>query len=109
MRYDEFRDRLEGALQRNGLHFHGLQRVETIELPNTTRHWKVTVDGAAPPNPEPFHVSAEMGFAWSPFDSARAYTCEEDLLIELTGRRKQLPRTERRWKRVDITLSAGLA
>ena len=37
MRYDEFRDQLEAALQRNSLHFHGLQRVETIELANTVR------------------------------------------------------------------------
>ena len=108
MRYDEFRDRLEAALQRNDLYFHSLQRVETIDLANTERHWKVYVYGAAPPSPEPFHVSAEIGFAWSPFDAARAYTCEEDLLTELTGRRKRLPRTERRWRRVDFSLHAGL-
>ena len=35
MRYDEFRDQLEAALQRNSLHFRGLRRVETIELANT--------------------------------------------------------------------------
>jgi len=107
VRYDEFRDRLEAALQRNGLYFHSLQRVETIELANTLRQWKVYVYGA-PPSPEPFHVSAEIGFAWSPFDAARAYAREEDLLTELTGRRKRLPRTERRWKRVDLSLHAGL-
>jgi hypothetical protein len=98
VRYDEFRDRLEAALQRNGLYFHSLQRVETIELANTLRQWKVYVYGAAPPSPEPFHVSAEISFAWSPFDAARAYAREEDLLTELTGRRKQLPRTVRRWR-----------
>jgi hypothetical protein len=108
VRYDEFRDRLEAALQRDGLYFHSLQRVETIELANTLRHWKVYVYGGAPPSPEPFHVSAEIGFAWTPFDAARAYTREEDLLTELTGRRKQLLRTERRWKRVDLSLHAGL-
>ena len=74
MRYDEFRDQLEAALERNSLHFHGLQRVETIELANTVRHWKVYAHGAAPPSTEPFHVSAEIGFAWSPFDAARS-TC----------------------------------
>jgi hypothetical protein len=65
VRYDEFRDQLEAALERNSLHFHGLQRVETIELANTVRHWKVYTHGAAPPSTEPFHVSAEIGFAWS--------------------------------------------
>jgi hypothetical protein len=108
VRYDEFRDQLEAALQGNSLNFHSLQRVETIELANTVRHWKVYVHGAARPSAEPFHVSAEIGFAWSPFDAARACAREEDLLTELIGRRKQLPRTERRWKRVDLSLHAGL-
>ena len=106
MRYDEFRDELEAALQRNSLHFHSLQRVETIELANTVQHWKVYADGAAPPSTEPFRVSAEI--AWSPFDAARSYAREEDLLTELIGRKKRLPRTERRWKRVDLRLHASL-
>ncbi len=96
MRYDDFRDRLEAALQRNGLYTHSFQRVETIELANAARHWKVYVYGVAPPSVEPFHVSAEINFEWNPFDAARAYTCEEDLLTELMARRKRLPRTERR-------------
>jgi hypothetical protein len=68
VRYDEFRGQLEAALERNSLHFHGLQRVETIELANTLRHWKVCALGAAPPSTEPFHVSAEIGFAWTRVD-----------------------------------------
>jgi len=78
VRYDEFRDQLEAALQGNSLHFHGLQRVETIELANTVRHWKVHAHGAAPLGAEPFHISAEIGFAWSPFDAARSYAREEE-------------------------------
>ena len=62
MRYDEFRVQLEAALQRNSLHFRSLQRVETIELANTVRPWKVDVHGAARPSAEPFHVSAEISF-----------------------------------------------
>jgi hypothetical protein len=108
VRYDEFRDQLEAALERNSLHFHTLQRVETIELANTVRHWKACAHGAAPPSTEPFHVSAEIGFAWSPFDAARSYAREEDLLTELIGRKKRLPRTERRWTRVDLWLHARL-
>jgi hypothetical protein len=108
VRYDEFRGQLEAALERNSLHFHGLQRVETIELANTLRHWKACDLGAAPPSTEPFHVSAEIGFAWSPFDAARSYAREEDLLTELIGRKKRLPRTERRWTRVDLWLRARL-
>jgi hypothetical protein len=55
----------------------------------------------------PFHVSA-IEFTWSPVDAARAFTCEEDLLTELVGRRARLPRTERRWTRVDLSLHATL-
>jgi hypothetical protein len=41
------------------------------------RHWKVCAHGAAPPSIEPFHVSAEIGFAWSPFDAARSYAAKK--------------------------------
>ena len=44
----------------------------------------------------------------APADAARAHTCEEDLLTELIGRRKRPARTERRWKRVDLSLHATL-
>ena len=85
MRYAEFRDRLEEALHEAGLVFHDAdRRVETIDLANTVRSWKVSVWRAAPRSAEPFHVSAVIGFEWSPADAARAYTCEEDLLTEPT-------------------------
>jgi hypothetical protein len=45
VRYDEFRDQLEAALQRNSLYFHGLQRVETIELGRLTPTNLRTRDG----------------------------------------------------------------
>jgi hypothetical protein len=53
-------------------------------------------------------MSAVIGFDWSPVDAARAYTCEEDLLTELVGRRRRSPRTEHRWTRVDLSLHASL-
>ena len=109
MRYAEFRDRLEGALQAAGLFFQGAdRRVETIDLAHTTRSWKVHLFGAAVPSADPFHVSAEIGFEWSPADAARAYTTEEDLLTELVGRRRRPIRTERRWTRIDLSLRASL-
>ena len=109
MRYAEFRDRLEDALQEAGLFFHDAdRRVETIDLADTVRSWKGYVCRAAPQRAEPFHVSAEIGFEWNPVDAARAYTCEEDLLTELLGRRRQPTRTERRWTRIDLSLHASL-
>ena len=107
MRYAEFRDRLEDALREAGLIFHHDRRVETIDLADTVRSWKVFA-GTAAPGTEPFHVSALIGFEWDPVDSARAYTCEEDLLTELVGRRRRPIKTERRWMRVDASLHASL-
>lgn len=109
MRYAEFRDRLEAALHAEGLFFPGAdRRVETIDLADTVRSWKVNVYRAAPDDTKPFDVSAVIGFEWSPVDAARAYTSEEDLVTELVGRRRRSPRTERRWMRVDLSLHANL-
>jgi len=109
VRYAEFRDQLEDALYEAGLFFRGAdRRVETIDLENTVRHWMVPVHRTTSVDAEPFHVFGAVEFAWSPVDAARAYTCEEDLLTELVGRRTRLPKTERRWTRVDLSLHATL-
>lgn len=109
MRYAEFRDRLEAALQDAGLSIHGAnRRIETIDIADTARTWKVDVRRDASPRADPFHVSAAISFEWSPVDAARAYTTEEDLLTELVGRRRRPIRTERRWARIDLSLSASL-
>ena len=108
MRYAEFRGRLEDALQEVGLFIHDIDRVETIDLADSSRRWKVYIIRAAPRSADPFQVSAEIGFDWTPVDAARAYTCEEDLLMQLIGRRRRPTRTERRWKRVDLSLCANL-
>lgn len=109
MRYDEFRDRLEEALQEAKVYVGGAdRRIESIDIDNSVRRWKVFVWRAAPRSAEPFHVSAEMNFEWSPLDAARGYTCEEDVLTELVGRRKRPTRTELRWVRVDLILHASL-
>jgi hypothetical protein len=108
VRYAEFRDRFEDALQQVGLFNHDAHRVETIDLAATAQRWKVYIIRAAPRSAEPFQVSAEIGFEWTPVDAARAYTCEEDLLMQLIGRRRRPTRTECRWKRVDLSLRANL-
>jgi hypothetical protein len=38
----------------------------------------------------------------------KLYTSEEDLLMELVGRKKRPTRTERKWTRIDISLHASL-
>jgi hypothetical protein len=109
VRYAEFRDQLEGALRQESLFVPGAdRRMELIELEDSVRHWKVHVHRATPANTEPFHVFAAIEFKWRPVDAARAHTCEEDLLMELVGRRARVPRTEPRWSRVDLSLCATL-
>jgi hypothetical protein len=109
VRYAEFRDQLEAALRQEGLFFTGAnRRSEKIDLADTVRSWKVHVFRAGPDDTEPFYVSAAIGFKWSPVDAARAHTTEEDLLIDLVGRRGRLPRTAPRWMRVDLSMHASL-
>lgn len=44
MRYAEFRDQLEDALQEAGLFFHSVDRpVEAIEIANTVWRWKAYI------------------------------------------------------------------
>ena len=72
VRYAELRDRFEDALQEAGLFVRETdRRVESIDLADTVRTWKVSLWRAAPPSAEPFHVSAVIGFEWSPVDVAR--------------------------------------
>jgi hypothetical protein len=84
MRYDEFRDRWQAALRTARLLAHHDRPEETIDLTTTERRWRV--HPLSQPL-DPFHAGATISFRWDPFDSARSYTCEEDLLTELVGRR----------------------
>lgn len=104
MRYDEFRDRLQAALRAARLLSHQDRPEETIDLTTTVRRWRVR---PLPRPAEPFHAGAMISFHWDAFDSARSYTCEEDLLTELLGRRGARS-TQRRLLRVDITVRAAL-
>jgi len=109
MRYDEFRDRFQDVLRDVGLFSPYMERpAETIDLANTSRRWKTYIRQSSSWNSEPFHVSGRIAFDWDPFNAARGYTCEEDLLTELFGRRQRPMRTQKRWTRVDLALYANL-
>ncbi len=106
MRYDEFRDQLQIALQNVGLLGQCIGNpIETVDLYGMGRRWKIYILGTST---EPFHVTAKIAFNWSPFDTARSYTCEEDLLTEMLGRTKSTSKTEPRFTRVDLKLHAYL-
>jgi hypothetical protein len=109
MRYDEFRGQLQDALGNEGLFRQFINNPdETIDLASTTRRWKAYVMQPSPPHAAAFHVSAKIAFEWCPFDTARSYTTEEDLLTELLGRKKHPSTTAQRFVRVDLDLQASL-
>jgi len=109
MRYDEFRDRLQDALRGTGLFLqHAGLPSETMDLAAASRRWEAYIRQPSSQNSEPFHISAKVTFEWDPINAARGYTCEEDLLTELLGRKQRYPKTRQRWTRVDLALRATL-
>ena len=75
--------------------------------PGRGTRWKAYVLRSST-STEPFQVSAKITFDWSPLNVARAYTCEEDLLAELLGRKQGSGKTAQRFTRVDLELHASL-
>ncbi len=109
MRYQEFRDRLQDALREAGLiQFGDIYPTETVDISTMERRWSVVIGYAFRQAAEPFYVSGKVSFRWSPFDAARSYTCEEDLLTELYDRGGHSTDTVPRLVRVDIALYARL-
>ena len=53
-------------------------------------------------------MSASVAFKWGPFESARTYTNEDDLISELLGREEETIDTMPRSLRVDFVLRASL-
>src|SRR6516165_1509907 len=109
MRYDEFRDRFQDAFSVVGLFSPYTERpTETIDLADANRRWKMYIRQISLRKSEPFQVSGRIAFNWDPFNAARGYTCEEDLLTELFGSKQRPMRTQKRWTRVDLALYANL-
>ena len=104
MRYDDFRDRWQAALRTARLLSAHDRPEETMNLTTTARKWRVHLLLRAV---APFHAGATIDFRWDAFEAARSYTCEEDLLTELFGRRPGRS-TQPRLVRVDIALHASL-
>ena len=107
MHYNEFRDAFLRSVRAAGLASE-FGPTETIDLTTTTRLWQAAVGGFTRQPAEPFHVSALVSFRWNPFESARTYTTEEDLVTELLGRDEDPPETMPRHLRTDLVLRATL-
>lgn len=78
-----------------------------IDVGTMARKHAVRIGLDAPQRAEPFLTSMRLGWTWSPVDSARTYTNEEDLVAELLGREQARGViTEPPWLRLDIELLA---
>ena len=107
MRYYDFRDTLVNALRDARLRFVGDPR-ETIDLTTTSRQYEAFLEEVTVQRAEPFYVAASVSFEWDPFESARTYTNEDDLITELLGRDDEPIDTRPRRLRVDFVLKASL-
>ncbi len=107
MRYDEFRDRWHDALIKAGFLSAQDRPDETVDVTTGERRWRAT-RLLLSQRTEPFTSSARVDFRWDPFESARSFTCEEDLLTDLLGRARSHANTEPRMLRVDIRYRAAL-
>ena len=107
MQYHEFRDALVSALRDARFRFMG-RPGETIDLITTSRQYEAFLEAVTVQRAEPFYVAASVSFKWDPFESARTYTNEDDLLSELLGRDDEPIDTMPRSLRVDFVLKASL-
>ena len=94
MRYDQFREQWERALHNAGLLASHHSRTETVDSATLDRQHEIVAGHDLPQRAMPFYVTAALSFRWDVFDSARSYTCEEDLLSELLGRRDRPTKTK---------------
>lgn len=108
MRYNELRDTLLRALRDSRFRVIG-RPSETIDLTTTTRRYETFLEDVAVQRAEPFYVAASVAFQWDPFESARTYTNEDDLISELLGRNEETIDTMPRSLRVDFVLKASLS
>ncbi len=108
MRYGEFRDQLQDALHEAGLFSNTSTAQPRLSTSPARTGAGRSTSIETRQSVKPFYVSAKISFRWSAADAARGHTCEEDLLTELLGRRMRLPKTQRRWTRVDLELYATL-
>jgi len=108
MRYNELRDTLVRALRDSRFRFIGCP-TETLDLTTTTRRCEIFLEGVTVQRAEPFYVAASVAFDWDPFESARTYTNEDDLISELLGRDEETVDTMPRRLRVDFVLKASLS
>jgi hypothetical protein len=82
---------------------------DLIELGTMARKLSMRIGLGALDLAEPFFASTRLGWTWTPVNSARTCTSEEDMLSELLGRvQADAVVTEPPWVRVDVEMHATL-
>ena len=110
MNYETFRTAFVEALRDSALLSRAVGSTESLDLQAMDRTYQIVVEPIGGQDAEPFFVSATLSWRWSALHTARARTCEEDVLAEMFGRdaRDDGAQTEKPWVRADIKLKASL-
>jgi hypothetical protein len=106
MDYETFKAVFEDALRASHLPVIGWAN-ESLDLESLERTYTVHVEPLRRGDAEPFHTAATVSWRWSALQTARTVHTENELMSELTGRRRHV-RTDKPWLRVDLKLSASL-
>lgn len=108
MDYETFRTAFASALRDSGLPTLGVGPTESLDLQTMDRTYQIAVEPIGGQDAEPLFVTATLSWRWSALHTARARTCEEDVLVEMLGRGWEGARTVNPWVRTDIKLKASL-
>ena len=107
MDYDSFRAAWASAMRRSGLRRIDLSPTETLDTRTLQRSYETLIEPLGGQDAEPFHVAASVGFEWDALNDARGRIGDDAVLSELVGRNVAPDlTTERRFVRVELTLSA---
>ena len=109
MNYEQFRIAWYEALTEAGMWSYLCPPIETVDLGQMSRTYRVYVHLGHSQEVKPFHVSANLSWTWDALQAARTATTEEDALMLFLGDEGRHLDTERPWLRVDVTLSATLS
>jgi hypothetical protein len=108
MNYESFRMAFAATLRDSGLASPVAGTTETLDLHTLDRTYQIAVEPIGGQDAEPFFVAATLAWTWSALHTARARTCEEDVLTDMLGGDRESARTDKPWIRVDIKLRASL-
>jgi hypothetical protein len=106
--YENFRTAWRDALRESGLSTISPTAVETLDTRSLDRTYAVHVEPLGGQDAPPFHVTAALSWRWDILNTARAQTCDEDVLSEMLGRDGAADLvTEKPCVLVDIKLEAS--